>query len=113
MTIKDFLLRQIEQVAVAYKYDFLYEVDEEFICQIIKRDMNGEILGTPLTLKLEIDEENGEGVVIFYNEQGEFKQIEFTIEKPETIAEIVLFIQERLSINSKSKYSVLVEKPTP
>lgn len=106
LTIKDLLLNKIEEVALRLTYDFLYEdMDDEFICQIIKRDADGGILGTPLTLKLEIDEEKGKGEVVYYHEKGEFHRQNFSIKNPETIAHVVFYIHERLSVNLKQRNS--------
>lgn len=99
-TMKELFLTKLEELSLRLAYDFLYEDEHgELICQIVKRDADGAIMGTPLSMTFEIDEDKGNGEVVYYNSKGEFKKQEFSIEKPETIVEVVVFVQERLSLN--------------
>lgn len=99
-TIRDLLLKQTEQIAFNFRYDFIYETEERStICQIVYRDDLGSILATPLSFHLNVDEDKGKGEIIYYHSKGEFKRQKFDVYEENSLLNILVFIQERLSSN--------------
>lgn len=72
-SLKQILLSQIEVIAMHEGFDFLYEEDDEneVLGQIIERDDAGSIMDTPLSFQLSINEERGNGTIIYYQPEGE------------------------------------------
>ncbi|MFP3725775.1 hypothetical protein U8V72_11295 [Priestia filamentosa] len=100
-SIKELLLKQIEHIAQSARYDMVYEQNDsdQLLVQIIKRDDNGGIIGTPLSLDIVIDEDRGNGEVVFYHSKGEFKRQEFDVYKEGSLLDILVHISQRLNIN--------------
>ncbi|MCK2000421.1 hypothetical protein MZM54_03320 [[Brevibacterium] frigoritolerans] len=98
--IRDLLLKQTEQIALNFRYDFVYEIEERStLCQIVYRDDSGSILGTPLSFHLKVNEDIGKGEIIYYHSKGEFKRQKFDVYEENSLLNILVFIQERLSSN--------------
>lgn len=100
-SIRKILLTHLENISLNNGYDFLYDdEDGALLCQIIFRDNDGSILATPLSFHLLINEEKGNGEIIYYHSKGEFKRQKFNIIEQNSLLEILLFVQERLTYNT-------------
>lgn len=100
-SIKNIMLKYIENISRANHYDFLYDdEDGKLLCQIIYRDNDGSILATPLSFHLLFNQNDDSGEIIYYHSKGEFKRQKFSIYEQESLVNILLFIQERLNMNS-------------
>lgn len=96
-SIKQVLLSQIEAIAINEGYDFLYEGDEnEVLGQIIERDDAGSIMDTPLSFQLSINEEKGNGTIIYYQPEGEVARKNFNLENTETILTLLGYVETAL-----------------
>lgn len=101
-SIQQLLMVQFEQLVAKLKYDFLYEDDiGKLLCQVVKRDDDGGILATPLSFHVVVDEEKGTGEFTFYNSQGAFKKQNFNVFEQDSLINVLLYVQERLSINQR------------
>ncbi|PDZ94156.1 hypothetical protein CON36_35310 [Bacillus cereus] len=100
-SIKELILNQVENIAVTNRYDMVYEQNDEnqLLVQILKRDQDGGILGTPLSFDLHVNEDKGDGEFIFYHAMGEFKRQKFNVFQEGSLLEVLTFINGRLSIN--------------
>lgn len=102
-SIRKILLTHLENISINNGYDFLYDdEDGTLLCQIIFRDNDGSILATPLSFHLLINEDEGNGEIIYYHSKGEFKRQKFDIIKQDSLLDILMFVQERLKNNSKN-----------
>ncbi|AQX55498.1 hypothetical protein A2U94_14615 [Bacillus sp. VT 712] len=100
-SVTKIILMQTEKLARQYGYDFLYEPQgDKTLCQIIQRDEDGSILGTPLSFHIDMNEEKGIGQISYYHEQGEFKKQDVSVFEENSLVNVFLFIQQRLQINS-------------
>lgn len=98
-SIKQLLLNQFQELLLQFRYDFVYdEADGKLLCQVVKRDFEGSIIGTPLMFHLSVNEEEGTGEVIYYNVNGEFKRQQFDVFVEGSLNEVFDFISGRLSV---------------
>ncbi|KOO42816.1 hypothetical protein [Priestia koreensis] len=99
--IEQLLQTQLEKMVYEMRYDFLHEKNDEgeMLCQIVTRDDSGDILATPLSFQLDINEDAGKGEVIFYHSSGEFHRERVDIAQTETILNVIRFVQNRLRLN--------------
>jgi len=96
-SIKQLLLSQIEAIALHEGYDFLYEGDEnEVLGQVIERDDSGSITETPLSFQLSINEEKGNGSIIYYQPEGEVARKNFSLANTETILTLLGYVETAL-----------------
>lgn len=96
-SLKQILLSQIEAIAMNEGYDFLYEdAENEVLGQIIERDDSGSIMDTPLSFQLSINEERGNGTIIYYQPEGEVARKKFDLESTETIITLLGYVQTAL-----------------
>ncbi len=100
-SIKQLIIQQIENIAYMSRYDMVYEQNDndQLLIQIIKRDDDGGIMGTPLSISLEVNEESGTGEVVYFHAKGEFKRQSFNVYTEDSLLNVLVFINERLSIN--------------
>ena len=103
-SLKQLLLTQIEVIAMNEGYDFLYEdEDNEVLGQILERDDAGSIMNTPLSFQLSINEERGNGTIIYYQPEGEVARKKFDLERHETIITLLGYVQTALLTFKKNR----------
>ena len=105
-SLKQILLSQIEAIAMNEGYDFLYEDEDnekEVLGQIIERDDAGSIMDTPLSFQLSINEERGNGTIIYYQPEGEVARKKFDLESTETIITLLGYVQTALLTFKKNR----------
>lgn len=100
MSLTDLILERVDRIARTYQYDFVYEYEGDEgipLGHVVKRDEDGAIVRTPMVFRLNVNEEELTGEIIFYDKKGEFKRSGFDIENG--LLDVLQFIDNRLALN--------------
>lgn len=96
------ILKKIEDICLSYKYDFIFNENEKK-GEIIKREVDGNILATLLEIHIKTKEtkydENILGKICFITPDEEETIFNFELFETESIIETFNFLVTKLKIN--------------